>query len=64
MKVTWAAARNNAGLTQKEVCKAVGVGQNTIVEWEKYRKYPNVMQAQKLCEVYGCSMEDIFLEKA
>lgn len=59
MKVTWAAARKNAGYKQIEACKKVGVGLNTLIEWEKYRKYPNVVFAERLCKLYGCSIEDI-----
>lgn len=63
MKITWQAARNNAGLLQKEVCKRIGIGLNTLIEWEKYRKYPNVVFAEKLCELYGCDLSDIMIYK-
>ena len=59
MKVSWAAARVNAGLFQTEVADKIGVSVNTLIDWEKYRKAPDVVQAQKLCELYKCSMEDI-----
>jgi len=61
MKVTWAAARKNAGLTQPEVCKEIGVGLNTLIDWEKYRKRPDVVQADKLCKLYGCTISDILI---
>lgn len=61
MRVTWAAARKNAGLTQKEASVRIGVGLNTIVDWEKYRKYPNVVQAEQLCNLYGCNYEDVLI---
>ena len=59
MKITWAAARTNAGLNQREVCEAIDVGLNTLIDWEKYRKYPDVVQAEKLCKLYGCTLSDI-----
>lgn len=34
-QISLAAARVNAGLTQEEVAKAMKVGKQTIVSWEK-----------------------------
>lgn len=59
MKLTWAAARVNAGYNQREVCAKIDIGLNTLIDWEKYRKYPNVVYAEKLCKLYGCRLEDI-----
>ena len=59
MKMTWAAARTNAGYNQREVCAKIDIGLNTLIDWEKYRKYPNVVQATKLCKLYGCTLDDI-----
>ena len=63
MKVKWEAARRNAGLSQREVCAHIGIGLNTIIEWEKYRRTPNVVQAKMLCNLYGCTIDDIWLEQ-
>lgn len=44
-QISLAAARVNAGLTQEDVAKALKVGKQTIVSWEKgslNRKCPNV----------------------
>lgn len=59
MKITWAAARVNAGYKQPQAAEALGVSVNTLIDWEKYRKSPTVVQAEKLCELYGCTMQDI-----
>ena len=64
MQVIWSAARENAGLYQREVCEAIGVGMNTLIDWEKYRKHPDVVQAQKLCKLYGCTLQDIIFDKS
>ena len=40
LKITWAAARVNAGLTQDDVSKAMHVTKNTVVAWEKYKTEP------------------------
>lgn len=61
MKITWAAARVNAGYKQPQTAEYMGVSVNTIIDWEKYRKHPDVAQAEKLCKFYGCTMQDILL---
>ena len=52
IRISLAAARVNAKLTQKEVAKAMGVTNNTIINWEKYKTSPTVQQGMKLCELY------------
>ncbi len=61
MKITLKAMRVNAELTQAEAAKKVGVSKVTINSWENNKTYPNVVQLKKLCELYGCSVDDIFL---
>lgn len=50
-KVTLPIARKIAGLTQKELGLAVGVSESTVVNWEKGRSEPTVIQAQKISEL-------------
>ena len=59
IQISLAAARVNAGLTQREVAKAMGVSQNTIVNWEKYATEPTVMQSRQLGELYGIPVDAI-----
>lgn len=61
MKITLKALRVNAGLSQKEVAKKLGISNNTLIKWERYLSYPRVLQLDKMCKLYGCSMDDIFL---
>ena len=58
-KITLRAARVNAGITQKAASDAVGVGNKTMVKWEKGTAYPNVKQAIVLCRLYGIPFDDI-----
>lgn len=58
-KFTLRGARANAGITQKAAADAVGVSNKTMVKWEKGTAYPNVVQAAKLCRLYGVSFDDI-----
>lgn len=55
--LSWEAARINAGLTQDDAAKAVHVSKNTIINWEKYRNYPTIVQAYAMCELYGVSID-------
>ena len=60
-KISLAAARVNAGLTQSEVASALHVGKNTIVNWEKGVTEPSITQAKKLEEIYNMPLDYIFL---
>lgn len=52
-KITLAAARVNAGLTQEDVAKALKVSNKTVSSWENGTSYPDAEQIEKLCELYG-----------
>lgn len=58
-RITLAAARVNAGMTQDDVSKALKIGKNTMVNWESYKTVPSVKQAEALCELYGLSYNQI-----
>lgn len=58
-RISWAAARVNAGLTQDEVAKKMGVSKNTIVAWEKYKSEPSISQGKALVEIYKIPMSMI-----
>ena len=47
-----AACRVQAGYTQKEVAKALGVSEQTIIRWEQGASAPKMADAQKLSELY------------
>lgn len=57
-KITLAAARVNAGMTQEEVAKAMHVSKNTIVNWEngkvemkpaQFKMYCSIVKAPENC---------------
>ena len=62
-KCTWEAARVNAGLKLREASERIGISCATLISYEKYRTAPNTDIAMKMCEVYGKSIEFIFLQK-
>lgn len=46
------ACRVQAGYTQKEAAKAIGVAEQTIIRWENGSSAPKMGDAQKLSELY------------
>lgn len=61
MKVTLKAARVNAKLTQDQACEAIKVAKSTLISWEQEKTFPTAIQLSKLCNLYGCTMDDIFV---
>nr|DAM46207.1 MAG TPA: Helix-turn-helix XRE-family like protein [Caudoviricetes sp.] len=60
-QISLAAARVNAGLTQEEVAKIMGIGKQTIVSWENGNSEPKLSQARKLSDIYKIPLDYIFL---
>lgn len=58
-KVTLPVARKIAGLTQKDLANAVDVSESTVINWEKGRSEPTVIQAQKISEITGVPLDCI-----
>lgn len=61
MKVSLKALRVNAGLSQKEAAKNIGITAKTIQNWESNETFPTAAQLVKICAIYNCSLNDIFL---
>lgn len=61
IRISLAAARVNANLTQEDVAKALHVAKNTIVAWEKGENEPKVTQAMALSKLYKMPLDNIFL---
>lgn len=51
-KISLAAARKNAGLTQKQVCEALNISKTTLANYEKGRTIPNAKTSGELSELY------------
>lgn len=60
--ISLAAARINANMTQAEAAKAIGVGTNTIINWEKEKTLPNTEKLKRISEVYNVPI--VYLQKA
>lgn len=64
MKVTLRGLRANQNLTVREAAKRLGIAPRTLQYWEYGRTYPNTKQLARICDVYKCGVEDIFLPTA
>lgn len=61
MKVSLKAMRVNANYNQKEVAEILGIAPITLIKWEANKTSPTALQLKQLCNLYSCSMDDIFL---
>lgn len=55
--------RLQLGLSQIQLAKLLHVTQSTISEWESGRKPPNLPHAMELAAVFGCRIDDLFLDR-
>lgn len=61
LRISLAAARVNAGMTQEEVAKRMKISKNTLVNWEKGMSEPSVTQGRELAVIYNIPLDNIFL---
>lgn len=61
LRITLAAARVNAGMTQEDVAMKMALNKQTIVNWEKGRIIPKPAQLQMLSSLYNIPLDNIFL---
>jgi len=53
--------REERGLTQEEIAKALGVTRQTIIAIEKGKYDPSLKLAFKIARFFGVKIEDIFV---
>lgn len=61
IRISLAAARVNAKLTQDEVAKRMKIGKRTIINWEKGIVMPSFADINLLSDIYGIPIDNIFL---
>ena len=61
LKISLAAARVNAKLTQSDVARKLGKTKQTIVNWENGRTVIDTANFTLLSEIYGIPQDNIFL---
>lgn len=59
MKVTLKAARINKGLTQEEAAKLIGVGVDTLGNYERGLTYPDIPILKNIEKVYEVEYSNI-----
>lgn len=59
MAITLKAARVNAGYTQTQAAKALGISKNTLVSYENGRACPRIITAQEIAKLYNTTINDI-----
>ena len=57
IKISMAAARVNAGLTQKQLAVICGVSETTVINWESGKSVPRVDMLPVLEDAYGISID-------
>ena len=63
MKVTYKAARINAGLNLVDASKEIGVNKSTLCAYENGKRDPNTSVLLKMCDAYGCEIGDLKFNK-
>lgn len=57
IKISMAAARVNAGLTQKKLADKCGVAESTVVNWENGKSHPHIKRLPMLEKAYGIPLD-------
>lgn len=60
-KISLAAARTNAGLSQQDIADKMHVSRATIINWEKGKVTPKPAEFKMFCELCNAPMNFIFL---
>ena len=63
VKISLAAARVNADLTQKELAEKCGVSESTIINWENGKSLPNMKKLNVLENALGLSLDHVRFDK-
>ena len=53
VKMSLAAARVNAGYSQKDAAKELGISNGTLSNWEKGISFPDAQQIDAIVKLYG-----------
>ena len=62
-KISMAAARVNAEMTQKEAASALNVSTQTLRSWENGLTMPSVAKAEEMAKLYKYPMDFIFFRQ-
>ena len=57
IKISMAAARKNAELSQKELAEKCGVSESTVINWETGKTSPHIKRLPLLEKAYGIPLD-------
>ena len=60
-KISLAAARVNAGMTQNDIAKKMHISKNTVINWEKWKVELKPAQFKMYCEIVKAPEDAISL---
>lgn len=61
VKISIAAARKNANISQVQLAKLLGISAATVNKWEKGESEPNMSQLRTISELSNIPMDNIYL---
>ena len=59
LKLTLKAARINAGLSQSEAARKIGITKDTLSNWERGKSFPDVIKLRRIECAYSVKYDDI-----
>ena len=62
--MSFAKARESAGLTIAESARRLSVTPAAICQWENGDTFPEGRRLAKIAEVYGCTVDELIREEA
>ena len=61
--MSFASAREAAGMTQVQVAKAIGVTKAAVNDWEHGRFAPRGKRLPQIAKLLGCTVDEILEDK-
>ena len=53
------ALRAERNMTQEQLAMLLGVSRQSVTKWEAERSYPEMDKLLKICNIFGCSLDDL-----
>ena len=63
LKITLAAARVTAGLSQREAAKLLGITPGSLRNYERGKQVPSWTTVKEMERIYGISADNMIIEK-
>jgi len=55
--------RKNAGYTQAEVARELGISDAAVAQWETGETMPATKRLPEIAKLYGCTVDDLLKEE-